>query len=183
MSVVLSLYKAIPAEVTYVPCGFDRLSLSEVGARGKLEDGWDDTEPSKIVDGVYRDDFFDSRCSDGEYHECIDITYLRSLSRISRRDRRAWRRNFLRLQSFGHRQSILRNGLTRHIILVKPIVSLGCWCLKPKFFSKANTTVFCTTKKQMLSFFDRYGKGERASDLGRYFSGLWDDGMLFECSY
>ena len=58
---------------------------------------------------------------------------------------------------------------------------------KEFIFSKKVTTVICTTKQEMLHFFNQYidywGKDTRGKECVESFINAWEDGMIFECSF
>lgn len=120
------------------------------------------------------------------YHEgyWYEIMHTNSLPRSMKRGANRQRR---KLEKFPHEPCEASYGITDNLIYVKDIAYRQGWFLKNRFFKKPYTTVVCTTRSEMESFFKKYidykNKDTRGKECVDLFRSKWEDGMIFICSW
>ena len=118
------------------------------------------------------------------YKDLIVIPHTNCLPRSMKRGANRQRR---KLKKFLNLPSKTEYGITNRIIVVEHIAYRQGWFLKTRFFKKPYTTVVCTTKSEMESFFKKYidykNKDTRGKECVDLFRSKWEDGMIFICSW
>lgn len=98
---------------------------------------------------------------------------------------RSWRRLNNRIKNLPY--MLFDNGrFVQKYLCLDEVEHAQGWFFKNRFFHKELTCVFCTTKDEMIHFFDKYiaySKSNIANKVVNNFIEAWEDGMLFICSW
>ena len=114
--------------------------------------------------------------SDGKEHYKLDFSYIKQLFGNDK----SWRRTSKKLKTIPFKNYNGCKYLTTDIIAY----AQG-WFFKNRFFKKKATVVICTTKQEMINFFNQYVvlKDKYAQEVFQEFITNWEDGMIFKCAF
>lgn len=121
--------------------------------------------------------------SDGNIHEIFDKTYIKAIFK----GKRGLSRLLKRLEKLNFKTFCNKNGYTYKYIVLDEVLYRQGWFLKKRFFKKEITWCICTTKEQMISFFNQYinytGSDTRGREAVEAFTNAWETGVIFECDW
>ena len=162
MSVVITIQQPLK-NVQYLGCEYDRMSKEE-------------KENTILPDSVFEDQY-----SDQKEHNYFELTSLKSISKNCKKNR-FWKK-IERMQLPYH--VFETDYYTSHIVVTDTIKYRQGWFLKKRFFKKACTMYMTNKRSEMISFMKKYFdfRGERAVECYKTFVEVFEDGMIFECSW
>lgn len=173
MSVTLTLYKP-NQDIEFLGCGWMKYSSKEWK---KLCEEWIN---NNCANAPSDEELFGNRWSDGGVHYYINVTERKSYLKNYRGGRRYLKRLFrIKSKTFEHKYYPFQ------YIPVDIVQYRQGWFLKNRFFKKKFWTIYCTTRKELESFFNKYinFREEWGEETVNTFLNSWEDGMIFECSF
>lgn len=192
MSATICLYRVVP-NVTYTGTIFDKAPtrrwINQKNGHVKIEEyekanGAPDWETSFKEYNDWLNLQYDNCWSDGKSHGRFDryVFYMRKETKKNR----PYKRILKRLNGFNWNYYPTADGEMMICLPVEEVLYYQGWFFKKKFFKKKCTAHYCTTKDQIIHFFDQYVistkdySADVIRDMRQNILDTWEDGMILE---